>query len=174
MDDILSFGGFLGELFLHGEFLAVIGAAIAAIFPGIGSARAVGAVGESLNGLMSEDPDKFGKGFLLQALPATQGIYGLIVAFIVLTRIGIMGGNVIEDVNIAEGVYYLAACLPIAVTGYYSAIKQGRVASAGIAMIARHPEASGKAVISTAMVELYALLSLLISFLLVFFAPFGA
>lgn len=168
----MSLWDLLNKSLFNGEVLAIVGAALAAILPGFGSAKAVGSVGEALDGLMSEDPDKFGKGFLLQALPATQGIYGLIVAFIVMIKVGIVGGAAVTSVE--QGMYYLIACLPIAFVGYYSAVRQGRVAAAGISTIAKRPEASGKTVTATAMVELYALLSLLTSFLLVFFAPFGA
>lgn len=155
--------------FSNGFILTVFAAAIAAIVPGIGSAKAVGSVGESLNGLISEDPDKFGKAFLLQALPATQGIYGLIIAFMILLQLP----NVSAE-NWQMGLYFIGAAAPIAIVGYYSAIRQGRVASAGIATLAKQPEASGKCVTSTAMVELYALLALLISFLLVVQNPFVA
>lgn len=158
---------FIEKLLLDGKVLAVLAAALATIVPGFGSAKAVGSVGEALDGLMSEDPDKFGKGFLLQALPATQGIYGLIIAFMVFTQIGNVS-------SVYEGMYLVGACLPIALCGYFSAIKQGRVAAAGIATVSKQPSASGKAVIAAAMVELYALLSLLISFLLVNANPFAA
>ncbi len=164
----MSFSEFLSSM-TTGEGLALIGAALAAILPGIGSAKAVSSVGESLTGLLSEDPSKFGKAFLLEALPATQGIYGFIIAFMVMVKVGVIGGDVVS--SLGGGVYYLFACLPVAVCGYYSAIRQGRVASAGVAMVAKRPEASGKAVTATAMVELYALLSLIVSFLLVMFAP---
>ncbi|MCQ2427766.1 MAG: V-type ATP synthase subunit K [Clostridia bacterium] len=161
----MTFAEVFNNIFLDGKVLAVLAAAIAAILPGMGSAKAVGSVGEALDGLMSEDPDKFGKGFLLQALPATQGIYGLIVAFMVFGQISAVSSGI-------EGLYLFGACLPIAFCGYYSAIRQGRVAAAGIATIAKQPSASGKTVITAAMVELYALLSLLISFLLVNQNPF--
>ncbi len=157
----------LEKILLNGKVLAVIAAALAAILPGIGSAKAVGSVGEALDGLLSEDPDKFGKGFLLQALPATQGIYGLIIAFMIYLQLGS-----VEEATFSMGLYFIGAALPIAISGYYSAVRQGRVACAGIATIAKRPEASGKCTIATAMVELYALLALLISFLLVVFNPF--
>ena len=165
--DTMTLWDLLEKIFLNGKVLAVLAAAIAAIIPGIGSAKAVGSVGESLDGLLSEDPDKFGKGFLLQALPATQGIYGLIIAFMIYLQIS----NVTEA-TFAQGFYLIGAALPIAICGYYSAVRQGRVACAGIATVAKRPEASGKCVIATAMVELYALLALLISFLLVVLNPF--
>ena len=79
----MNFAEFLSTL-TTGEGLALIGAALAAILPGIGSAKAVGSVGESLAGLLSEDPSKFGKAFLLQALPATQGIYGFVIGILII------------------------------------------------------------------------------------------
>ena len=155
------------KILLNGKVLAVIAAAIAAIIPALGSAKAVGSVGEALGGLVSEDPEKFGKGFLLQVLPATQGIYGFIIAFMIFLQLGNY-----EEANIAMGLYSVGAALPVAISGYFSAIRQGRVACAGIAAVAKRPEASGKCVTATAMVELYALLALIISFLLVVFNPF--
>jgi V/A-type H+-transporting ATPase subunit K len=59
---------------LSGNALALLGAALAVIFAGMGSAKGVGMVGESAAGLLSEDPSKFGKALVLQALPGTQGI----------------------------------------------------------------------------------------------------
>jgi V/A-type H+-transporting ATPase subunit K len=49
-----------------------------------------------------------------------------------------------------------------------SAIYQGQVAAAGVGVVAKRPEEMGKAVIMAAMVETYAVLSLLASLLLVF------
>ncbi len=169
MDSITySVFNFLKEFFVNPYVLTVLGAAIAIIVPGMGSAKAVGKAGEALDGLLSEDPSKFGKAFLLQALPATQGIYGFLIAFILLRKLPNLG-----DAGTTVGLYFLGAALPIAVVGYISAICQGKAACAGIATIAKQPEASGKCAIATAMVELYALLSLLISFLLIQQNPFG-
>ncbi len=50
-----------------------MGVALAAIMPGIGSARGVGLVGEAASGLITEEPEKFGKALILQLLPGTQG-----------------------------------------------------------------------------------------------------
>ena len=78
---------------LSGNNLALLGAALAVIFAGMGSARGVGMVGEAASGLLSEDPSKFGKALVLQALPGTQGIYGLITAFLIIFKMGILGGS---------------------------------------------------------------------------------
>ncbi len=166
----MTFAEFMGTLF-SGLNLAILGAAIAVIFPGWGSAKGVGMAGEALAGLMAEDSSKFGKGFTLQILPATQGLYGFAIAFLVMMNCGIIGGEPMTDMPMLQGIYYLAACLPIAVVGYISAAKQGRVAASGINMISKSPEASGKALTSVALVELYALLALVISFFLVSAGP---
>ena len=57
--------------------LAVLGAALAALLAGIGSAIGVGMGGQAAAGVVTEDPGKFGKVLILQLLPGTQGIYGL-------------------------------------------------------------------------------------------------
>ncbi|MBO7274291.1 MAG: permease, partial [Clostridia bacterium] len=103
------------------------------------------------------------------ALPMTQGIYGMVVAFLIIVFSGIMELDIAADesLKLAEGAYYLFASLPIALGGWYSAIKQGEVAVAGISVLAKQPDAVGKAVISASFVELYAILALLISILLV-------
>ncbi|MBE6599998.1 MAG: V-type ATP synthase subunit K [Ruminococcaceae bacterium] len=164
----MTFAELFSSLF-SGQNFAILGAALAVILPGWGSAKGVGMAGEALAGLMSEDSSKFGKGFTLQILPATQGLYGFAIAFIVMMNTGIMGGEPVASV--LQGLYYLGACLPMAVVGYISAVRQARVAVAGINMLSKSPEASGKALTSVALVELYALLALVISFFLVSNAP---
>ena len=150
-----------------GNNLAIFGAAIAAIFSGMGSAKAVGIVGQASAGLLTEDPSKFGKALLLQALPGTQGIYGLITAFLVLMKIGLFGE--MANLTVAQGGYFLAASLPIAVVGYFSAIHQARVSAAGISLIAKRPDEVGKAITAAALVETYAIFALLVSLLPILF-----
>ncbi|MBE6698653.1 MAG: V-type ATP synthase subunit K [Ruminococcaceae bacterium] len=148
-----------------GNNLAILGAALAVVLPGFGSAKAVNMVARATAGLICEEPQKYGKSMLLQALPMTQGIYGMVVAFLIIVFSGIMGGT--ANLTVAEGFYYVFASLPIAFGGWYSALKQGEVAAAGVSVLAKKPEAVGKAVISASFVELYAILALLISILLV-------
>ncbi len=146
--------------------LALLGAALAAGLSGIGSAKGVGIVGEAAAGVITEDPSKFGQTLLLQALPGTQGLYGLLIAFLVLQKIGFFGGEGLIMISAEIGAYIFAACLPIAIVGLYSAISQGRAAAAGVSIIAKRPEEVSKAMIYAAMVETYAVLALLISFLM--------
>ena len=163
----MSFVELLSQV-VTGQNLALLGCALATFCSGIGSARGVGMVGEAASGLLTEDPSKFGKALILQALPMTQGIYGLITAFLIIFRIGILGTPV--DLSLAQGAYYLVASLPIAVVGYYSAIKQARVAVSGINLLSKRPDEVGKAITSAALVETYAIFAVLVSLLLVLFS----
>ena len=146
-----------------GTILALLGAALAVGLAGAGSARGVGVAGEAAAGVIAEDPGKFGKVMVLQLLPGTQGINGLIIGFITLSQTGILGGD--GNISIGKGFVYLCACLPIAIAGYYSAIAQGRASAASIGTVAKKPEQFGKAMIFPVMVETYAILALLVSIL---------
>ena len=158
----------LSELFsliFTGNNIAFAGAALAATLACMGSAKAVGFVGEAAAGLVS----KFGKALLLQALPATQGIYGFITAFLILFRMGVFTGA-ISTLTIAQGAYYFVAALPIGVVGYVSAVKQGKVSVAGVSLLSKRPKEVGKAMTSAAMVEAFAIFALLVSLLMILFS----
>lgn len=146
--------------------LALLGAAIAALMAGIGSAIGVGHAGQAAAGVVTEDPSKFSKVLIMQLLPGTQGIYGLLIAFITLSQIGVLGGDI--NVSLAKGFLYFAACLPIGMVGLWSAISQGKAATAGIMLVAKKPDQMSKAMIFAAMVETYAILALLVSILVIF------
>lgn len=164
----MTFAEFLNSIFT-GNNLAILGAAFAAIFAGMGSSKGVGIAGEAASGVVTEDPSKFGKALILQALPGTQGIYGLIVAFMVINNLGLLSGNPVTLTQ-AEGLYYLFACLPIAIVGFYSGVKQGRVAASGMNILAKRPDDFGKGIIAAALVETYAIFAVLVSLLLIIFA----
>ncbi|MBQ2061704.1 MAG: V-type ATP synthase subunit K [Oscillospiraceae bacterium] len=146
--------------------LAFFGAALAVGLCCVGSAKGTGMVGEAAAGLTSEDPDKSTKCLILQVLPGTQGLYGLVAWFFVLLTLGIFGGSGRIDVSLAQGMRIFLACIPIALGGWLSAIFQGRVAAASVNIVAKHPEASTKGIIFCGIVEFYAILSLLATILL--------
>ena len=148
----------------YGIVIAIFGGALAALLGGIGSAMGVGRVGRAAAGVVTEDPSKFGKVLILQILPGTQGLYGFLVAFLLMTNIGLTGSET-PDLTVAQGLMYFAACMPMAFGGLISALSQANAAVAGVGIVAKRPEESGKAIIFAAMVETYAVLSLLISIL---------
>ena len=148
-----------------GTIFAAAGAAMAAVMAGVGSAIGVGLAGQASAGVVSEDPDRFGSCLLLQLLPGTQGIYGLLIAFVIASKAGLLNGT--AALSATAGLALFLAAIPIAFGGLLSAIAQGKVAVAGINLVAKKPEEQGKAMLMTVMVETYAVLALLISFLLV-------
>jgi len=153
---------FFGEYF--GTIISTFGAALAVGLAGIGSAQGISLTGRAAAGLVAEDPDKFGQALVLQLLPGTQGIYGLLVSFLILLNNGIVGGS---PVSAAQGWIYFFAALPVGLVGLTSAISQGKTAVAGIALLGKRPEEQGKAITMAIMVETYAVFALLVSMLIV-------
>ena len=148
-----------------GQMLVILGGALAVGFAGSGSAWGIGIANEAAAGIMTEDPKKFGYALVLLARPGTQGIYGLLVAVLAMQKAGLLGAGG-AALTIWQGLGICFACLPIAISGFYSAIWQGKSSAASILMIAKRPEQIGKAVILPAMCETYAVFGLLVSILM--------
>jgi len=142
----------LNVLFLSPQAYALLGAAIAFFVAALGSSKGVGIAGQAAAGVVAEDPSKFALTMILQALPSTQSIYGLVIAIIML-------GKITPDISIADGTAILMAGLPVGFVGYLSGVYQGKVAAAGINLIAKRPEAFGNAMIFAINVELFAIFS---------------
>ncbi len=130
---------FLGSI--GGLAFALLGAGLAAVLPGIGSAKGTG-------------------------IPGTQGLYGLVVWFFAIFSMGLLGGE-LPQMSIAQGMQYLFACLPMALGGLFSAIAQGRVAAGSINILAKKPDDWSKGMVLCITVEFYAILSLLASMLMI-------
>ena len=92
-----NFGGFV---------LGGLGVALAVGLSGIGSAKGVGIAGQAVSGLLTEQPEKFGKALILELLPGTQGLYGFVVGLMVLFQLS-------TTTTLAQGMYLLCACLPV-------------------------------------------------------------
>ena len=123
----MTIGEFLTQY--AGAFFGFLGAALAAGLACVGSAKGTGIAGEAGAGLLAEDPSQFSKCMILQVIPGTQGLYGLVIGFLALMKMGLFDGTVAE-LSIANGLLILAACLPMAIGGLLSGIAQGRVAAA--------------------------------------------
>ena len=119
-------------LFAHsGLAIGLLGAGLAACMAGAGSAVGTGIAGEAGAGLITEDPSKFGKAMILQVIPGTQGLYGLVVFFVAIMNMGLLDGTAL-NLSFVDGCRYFAACMPIAIGGLVSAIYQGKVAASAI------------------------------------------
>ena len=159
MSFVESFGGLA---------LALLGAGLAVGLSCVGSAKGTGIAGEAGTGLLCEDPSKSGKVMVLQLLPGTQGLYGMVVWFFALIRMNFMGNAaaVAGTMTVQQGLAFFAACMPMAIGGLLSAIAQGRVAAGSINILAKKPDDWSKGLILCGIVEFYAILSLLASMLM--------
>lgn len=149
-----------------GIAIALIGAALAVGLACSGSAIGVGVAGQAATTVLAEDPGKFSACLILQILPGTQGLYGLVAWFFALMKLGFFAGALRMDLDLVTGLMYFAACLPIAIGGFLSAIAQGKCAGDGARMVAKRPDQLSKGIILAIMVEFYAILSLLATFLM--------
>ena len=145
--------------------LAFLGAALAVGLCCVGSAKGTGLVGEAATGVISEAPEHFSKCLILQVLPGTQGLYGMVAWFFVLFVTGAFSGGIMP-LTVQQGVAVFVSCLPIALGGWLSALAQGRVAAASINIVAKRPDEATKGIILCGIVEFYAILSLLATILL--------
>lgn len=148
---------------MEGLMLGIAGAALAAALAGTGSAVGTGIAGEAGSGVVAEDPEKFGRLLLLQALPGTQGIYGIVGLFLAIGKLGDLG---MSAMTAGQGWQVLFACLPLAITGLTSGIAQGKVSGAACGLVAKRPDEMGKGMIFAIVVETYAVLGLLGTILL--------
>ncbi|MDE6931982.1 MAG: V-type ATP synthase subunit K [Oscillospiraceae bacterium] len=158
--------GFLDSF--GGLALALLGSGLAVGLSCVGSAKGTGIAGEAGTGLLCEDPSKSGKVMVLQLLPGTQGLYGMVVWFFALIRMNFMGNAaaVAGSMTVQQGLAFFAACMPMAIGGLLSAIAQGRVAAGSINILAKKPDDWSKGLILCGIVEFYAILSLLASMLM--------
>lgn len=156
-------------LFAHsGLAIGLLGAGLAACLAGAGSGVGTGIAGEAGAGLVIEDPSKFGKIMILQVIPGTQGLYGLVVFFVAIMQMGLLDGSAM-DLTFVQGCRYFAACLPIGIGGLVTAVAQGKVAAASVVLLAKNPDHWAKGMILCITVEFYAILSLLASMMMLLF-----
>lgn len=142
---------------LTGAQWAILGATLAFIGGGSGSSIGITLVNHVASGILVEDPDKFGPLLPIIAIPGTQGVYGLITGILVPIL-----HNVFK-VTPHTGFLIFLACMPVAWVCFLSAIYQGMSSVSACAMVARRTEEAGKALILPALVETYAVLSLILS-----------
>ncbi len=153
---------------LSGVVYATLGAFMALGFTGVGSAYGTHLVGNATSTAVAEgEGEKLSQFLMLQAMPGTQGIYGIIILALILMRTGIIGGS-LEDVSSQDGqVAFWAGCL-MGLTGLLSAIYQGRVAATGVTVVIKRPDDTIKVLMFAGVVEFYAVLGLIGAILLIF------
>lgn len=151
-----------------GNALALTGAALAMFLAGIGSGIGLSISGGASAGVLTEKPERYGLNFIMVVLPGTQGFYGFLGGFMVLQNLGFFDVSYKIHLSWQQGLAVFAACLPVAFAGLVTAIYQGKMAASGIIMTAKRPEMAFKAgVVYTVMIEVYAILGLLASLLII-------
>ena len=150
-----------------GTAIGIIGASLAVGLACSGSAKGVGCTGEVGATVLAEDPGKFSQVLILQIIPGTQGLYGLVAWFFALMQLGFFSGD-LKSLTVAGGLLFAASCLPIAIGGLISAAAQGRVAAASINILAKKPDDWAKGMVFCITVEFYAILCLLASIMMLF------
>lgn len=151
-----------------GRGLCYAGAGLAFGLGGAGSAWGIAIAAHQVAGVLREKPELFGKMLVLLALPGTQGFYGFIASMLMMTQTGLIGGASIK-ISLGTGIAFFFVGLGCGMALFVSAIKQGEAAAAGAALLARRPEAAGKAILFPAFVETYAVVALLATVLFIVF-----
>lgn len=151
-----------------GMALALGGAGMAVLLSGIGSSVGINISSKAATSILSEKPERYGQFLIMVVLPGTQGFYGFLDALLVMIKLNFFGGTKILIPPLDLGIQIFLACLPVAFAGLITAIYQGKVAAAGILMAGKKPELAFKAgVVYAVMVEMYAILGMLASMLLI-------
>ena len=140
-------------------FLAYMGIFVMVGLTGVGSAIGVTITGNASIGAMKKNADAFGNYMVLSALPGTQGLYGFLGYFL-------LKSHLVPDMTLAAAAAVFGAGLTLALTGIFSAIRQGQVCANGIAGIGSGYDVFGKTMILAVFPELYAIVSLAAVFLI--------
>lgn len=163
---------------MTGLTIGIIGLALTVLLCGIASGMGLRFTGKAAAGVLSEDPSKFSKVIILSLLPATQGIYGFLIAILganVLPTAAKLSGQTVDWAQInAQGWNVFFACLPMMIGGTASAILQGRSAATTIIAVGKRSEIASKSIIFPAMIEFYALLGLVVSIMMFNYIPVSA
>ncbi len=145
--------------------LVILGCALAISIAGVSSAIGLGLAGSSAIAVTAEKPNLFGKCLVLQVLPMTQSVYGLLTAILLMMGAGLLGGGETVTMGSLAGMGAVWIGLAVGVTGI-SAINQGMVASSSISAVGRNPDVAARGIIFTVMPETIAIFGLLVGILL--------
>lgn len=157
---------FIRHYFLETGFgWAVAGAMASVMLSGIGSAKGIRIAGAQAGGVLSEQPELFGKLLVLIALPGTQGFYGFICAIMIAMRSGLIAGKVVLTPIAGISIFFIGVATGM--VEWLSAIFQGETSAAAINLVAKKPDESGRAILLPALVETYAVIALLAAILMI-------
>ena len=145
--------------------MVILGCALAISIAGVSSAIGLALAGSSAIAVTAEKPNLFGKCLVLQVLPMTQSVYGLLTAILLMMGAGLLGGGDSTTIGSLAGMGSVWIGLAVGITGI-SAINQGMVASSSISAVGRNPDVAARGIIFTVMPETIAIFGLLVGILL--------
>lgn len=146
----------------NNKTLLILGCAIAVGISGISAATGLTFSGTAAVAVAAEKPNVSGSKLLvLQVLPMTQSVYGLLTAILMLMGAGLLSGSTSAAMsNPIVGPSAIFIGIVIALTST-SAINQGIIAASGINAIGRNPDVFSKGVIYAVTTETMAIFGLL-------------
>lgn len=146
---------------MAGLAYATLGIVASAALGGMGTAIGSGMAGTVAAGVLAEKPHLFTKTLVLTALPGSQAIYGLLIAFLINSRI-----TGLTELSVVDGKQFMWAGILMGMAALFSGIYQGKVAAGGVGALARDESLLTSSIVLAAMVETSAILGLLMAFLL--------
>lgn len=141
--------------------LAYVGMAVMLGLTCVGSAMGVVVGGNAVVASLKKNPDIFGSGMILAALPSTQGLYGFAAFFMLNSSLQGIG----NDLALVQGLAVFAAAMALGIAGLISAIHQGRLVANGITEMGNGHDVFSSTLILAVFPELYAILTFACSFL---------
>ncbi len=140
--------------------LAMVGLVVMLAMTCVGSSIGVTQAGNALVGGLKKNPDMFGKGLILCALPSTQGLYGFAAFFLFLLKLSAM-----TSLTLMQGVLIFVSGMSLGIAGYISATWQAKLICNGVVEMSNGQEVFGQTLILVVFPELYAILTFAAAFL---------
>ncbi|MBP5643090.1 MAG: ATPase [Bacteroidales bacterium] len=131
--------------------LGYLGLGLVLALAGIGSSIGTSTAGNAAEGGLKKRPESSGNFMVLSALPATQGIYGFVAFFMLLSKFR-------ENPEMGLVIFGIGLC--VGLVCMISAIRQGQVCANGIVGVSQGHNVFTNTLIYAALPEFYAILGL--------------
>ncbi len=142
--------------------LAYLGIAAMISLSGIGSAYGVTIAGNAAVGALKKESSAFGSFVVLTALPGTQGLYGFGGYYMFQSIFNVLT----PEMTAFQAIAILGAGVSLGLVALFSAIRQGQICANGIAAIGQGHNVFTNTIILAVFPELYAIVSLAVTFLI--------
>ncbi len=131
--------------------LGYLGLGLVLALAGIGSSIGTTTAGNAAEGGLKKRPEASGNFMVLSALPATQGIYGFVAFFMLLSKM---------KADPTQGLVIFGVGLSVGLVCMISAIRQGQICANGIVGVSQGHNVFTNTLIYAALPEFYAILGL--------------